>query len=94
MAVWRWAERDKRTGEVVICERQEGDDGAGIAPTKRTRMSSHEAKMLGAQLIAASDEDLTGYVEASREVVDVGVEAVRTAQNVADIFKRAKKLLG
>ncbi len=89
-----WVERDEKTKTVVLCTSDGKDCGAGVKPTRRIKLTPRNAAILGAKLITAADEDLTAFVEGSREVIETGTEGVKIAKSAVDLFKRASKLLG
>jgi hypothetical protein len=89
-----WVERDEKTKTVVLCTSDDKDCGAGIKPTRRIRLQPRNAAILGAQLIAAADEDLTAFVGESREVIETGTEVYRQGKSAVELFGRVRKIFG
>ncbi len=87
-------ERDEKTQEVVICIRDDKDCGASVKPTRRIRLQPRNAAILGAQLIAAADDNLTSFVRDSGEVIETGRDAIEQAKSAVELFGRVKKIFG
>ncbi len=89
-----WVERDEKHKTVVLCMSDDKDCGAGVKPTRRIKLQPRNAAILGAKLITAADENLTEFMQGSKEVIETGADAIQQAKSAVDLFKRVKKIFG
>lgn len=79
-----WVERDKRTGEVVICSQASTAPGAAV---RRIRLKPSAARALALRLTLASDGDAEELVEGTQEAVRLANNGVKVARDAHAFLK-------
>lgn len=97
-----WVERDKRTGDVILCSQDEktseargassrpgggGRDVSKVAPVRRIRLKPDAAKVLALRILAASDEDAESLVEGTQEAVKLVSNGAKVAKDAHAFLK-------